>query len=190
MTFREDGTGNLVRVAPGTYRLKFNPDEFKNEKGAAKDIYDVEVDSSVAPWIDRYLTEARPYLVDATLTSRFLLSAAKGPRKVKAFLEAEGLEDNHGYSGEGLGARIKHLTSVYIDDCPGFGPHGFRHVIATDHLRRHPGDYLTVAKLLHDELATVLGAYGHTTVADGLRVLSSGIREASAQLAAMRTSSS
>jgi hypothetical protein len=65
-------------------------------------------------------------------------------------------------------------------------PHAFRYVIATDHLRRHPGDYLTVATLLHDKLETVLKNYGHLRVEDGLRVLSSGIREASAQLAAQR----
>lgn len=62
-------------------------------------------------------------------------------------------------------------------------PHAFRYVIATDHLGRDPGDYLTVATLLHDKQATVLKSYGHLRVDDGLRVLFSGIREASAQLA-------
>ena len=57
--------------------------------------------------------------------------------------------------------------------------HAFRCVIAN----RHPGDYLAVAALLHDKLTTVLKSYGHLRVDDGLRVLSSGIRAASAQLA-------
>ena len=186
MTFRADGGGNLLRVGPGHYRLQFDSSDFKNEKGAAKKPYDVEVDPSVTPWIDRYLIESRPYLINAGDTDRFFLPAAVGPRKHKAFLDSHGMEEDRGWSAGGMLHRVKLLTSTYIDGCPGFGPHAFRHVIATDHLRRHPGDYLTVATLLHDKLETVLKNYGHLRVEDGLRVLSSGIREASSQLAAQR----
>ena len=186
MTFRTDGTGNLVRVAPGCYRLRFQPADFKNEKGAANSDYDVEVDPSVSSWIDRYLLESRPHLIGAGSTDRFFLPAVAGPRKPKPFLKAEGLHEELGFIGEGLASRVKLLTGIYIGGCPGFGPHSFRHIIATDHLRRHPGDYLTVAVLLHDKLETVLKSYGHLKVADGLRVLSAGIREASTQLAAAR----
>lgn len=186
MTIRADGKGNLRLVGPGQYRLHFEPHEFKNEKGAAGAAYDVEVDDSVAPWIDRYLTEGRPNLVGVTMTDRFFLPAAAGPRKANAALEAEGLAQPPGYTGEGLSARIKVLTRTYIDGCPGFGPHAFRHIIATDHLRRHPGDYLSVATLLHDKLETVLKNYAHLRVNDGLRVLRAGIRQASNELAATR----
>ncbi len=186
MTFREDGRGNLLRVGPGRYRLRFEPEDFKNEKGAAGKPYEVDVDDSVAPWIDRYLAESRPHLVDAESTDRFFLAAVVGPRKHKAFLTEQGLEQQRGWSAHGILDRIKKLTATYIEGCPGFGPHAFRHIIATDHLRRHPGDYLTVATLLHDKLETVLKSYAHLRPADGLRVLSSGIREATAQLAAQR----
>lgn len=186
MTFREDGSGNLVKSGSGQYRLRFAPEDFKNEKGAANKPYDVAVDASVAPWIDRYLVESRPNLVDAEETSRFLLPAVRGPRRPKSFLVEQGMSPDKGWSAEGILARLKQLTSTYIPNCPGFGPHAYRHIIATDHLRRHPGDYITVAKLLHDELATVLKNYGHLSVEDGVRALSSGIAEASAELAAER----
>lgn len=186
VTFRADGTGNLLRTGPGQYRIKFTASDFKNEKGAACEDYDVAVDPSVAPWIDRYLAEARPYLIDAKETDRLLLAGAVGPRKRKSFLDKHGLEDNKGWSTNGILHRLKVLSSTYVPDCPGFGPHAFRHIIATDHLRRHPGDYLTVAKTLHDKLETVLKNYGHLGVADGLRVLSSGIQQASSELAALR----
>lgn len=188
MTYREDGTGNLVRTGAGQYRLRFASEDFKNEKGAANKPYDVAVDESVAPWIDRYLAESRPYLVDAQETHRFLLPAVRGPRRRKAFLDEHGMHPDKGWSAEGILARLKELTAVHIPGCAGFGPHAYRHIIATDHLRRHPGDYMTVAKLLHDELETVLKNYGHLRVEDGLRALSSGIKEASAQLAAERKS--
>lgn len=186
MTYRADGAGNLARVGPGRFRLRFKPSDFKNEKGAASGPYDVEVDSSVVPWIERYLVEARPYLVDADRTDRFFLQAVAGPRKEKSVLKAAGLAQPAGFSGSGLLSRIKYLTRVYIDGCPGFGPQAFRHIIATDHLVRHPGDYLTVAVLLHDKLATVLKYYAHLKVNMGLKVLSEGIRQASSDLAEQR----
>ncbi|MDN3918730.1 hypothetical protein [Roseateles violae] len=186
MTFRADGSGNLYRAGPGRYCLRFEPQDFKNEKGAAKEKYEVEVDTSVVPWIDRYLAESRPHMVDAEVTDRFFLATVVGPRKHKAFLEEQGLEQPKGWSAHGILARMKTLTSTYIEGCAGFGGHGFRHIIATDHLRRNPGDCLTVATLLHDKLETVLKNYAHLKPADGLRALSMGIREATAQLAAQR----
>lgn len=186
MTFRADGTGHLVRVSPGRYRLNFAPSDFKNEKGAATEPYSVAVDESVGPWIDRYLTEARPYLIGADETSRFFLPAAKGPEATAQFLINEGLSQKGGYKSDGLSSRVKKLTALYIDGCPGFGPQAFRHVIATDHLRRNPGAYLTAAILLHDKLETVLKNYSHLDVEDGLRRLSSGIQLAQKELAAAR----
>lgn len=182
MTYRENGTGNLVRVAPGRYRLRFQPADFKNEKGAASTAYDVDVDPTAAGWIDRYLAEARMHMQGAGETDRLFLPGAVGPRKPPEHLAAEGLAPAKGWSGSGILTRVKYLTATHIDECAGFGPHSFRHIIATDYLRRHPGDYLTVATLLHDKLETVLKNYGHLSVDDGLRALSQGIREATMQL--------
>ncbi|MCV2352636.1 hypothetical protein LNV09_00520 [Paucibacter sp. B2R-40] len=182
MTWREDGSGHLVRLGNGQYQLRFDPSDFKNEKGAARSPYVATVDHSVAPWIDRYLAEARPFMSNAGKTDRFLLPAVYGPRKEPKHLTDAGLKQNAGWTSEGLSKRLTTLTAIYIPDCPGFGPHSYRHIIATDHLRRHPGDYLTVATLLHDELATVLKAYGHLKVDDGLRHLSCGIQEATLAL--------
>lgn len=186
MTFKADGTGNLVRVGPGRYRLRFKPEEFKNEKGAARMPYDSEVDDSVGPWLDRYLTEARPGMIYADQTARVFLPAVIGSRKEKAFLHEVGLVEDLGWTASGMLTRLKALTSAYIEGCPGFGPHAFRHVLATNHLRRHPGDYLTVSTLLHDKLETVLKNYSHLRVDDGLRALSAGIKEATQDLAARR----
>ena len=182
MTYRADGSGNLVRVGSGRYRLRFRPEDFKNEKGAASKPYDVEVDSTAAAWIERYLTETRMHLQDASETDRLFLPAVAGPRKPWAHLKASGLQPAKGWTAAGILTRMKYLTATYLEGCPGFGPHAFRHIIATDYLRRHPGDYLTVATLLHDKLETVLKNYGHLSVDDGLRALSRGIQEATMQL--------
>lgn len=186
MTFRTDGTGNLVKLGAGRYRLNFSPSDFKNEKGAASQPYSVEVDSILGVWLDRYFSEARPYLYGADLTDRVFLATVPGPRKEKEHLTAAGLVSDIAPSAGALYVRIRLLTSTYIENCPGFGPHAFRHAIATDHLRRHPGDYLTVATLLHDKLETVLKNYSHLTAQDGLRQLSNGVHQASQELAEMR----
>jgi len=184
MTFRADGTGNVVRVGPGKYRLQYSPSDFKNEKGAARDAYNVEIDATAGKWLDRYLAEARPNLIRAKETDRVFLPSADGGGLTRgAFLEQMGLRRSKGWDTLGIAYRIKMLTKSYIDNCPGSGPHAFRHIIATDYLRRHPGDYPTVATLLHDRLETVLKCYGHLRVDDGLRALASGIQEASRQLA-------
>lgn len=187
MTFRMDGTGNLIRIAAGRYRIQFAPEDFKNEKGAANGPYNVEVDPKLGSWIDRYLNESRPYLYGAAESTRFLLATTKGPRKENIHLTAAGMVADIAPKAEAFYLRLRTLTSTYIDGCPGFGPHCFRHAIATDHLRRNPGDYLTVATLLHDKLETVLKNYSHLKVQDGLRVLANGVEQASAELAARRS---
>jgi len=186
MTFRADGTGNLIRIGAGRYRIQFAPEDFKNEKGSAKGPYNVEVDPTLGGWIDRYLNEARPYLYGADESARLLLATIKGPRKEHLHLLAAGMVADIAPKAEAFYQRLRTLTSTYIDGCPGFGPHSFRHAIATDHLRRNPGDYLTVATLLHDKLETVLKNYSHLRVQDGLRVLSNGVEQASPELALRR----
>ena len=53
------------------------------------------------------------------------------------------------------------LTRTHIPGCGGFGPHAFRHLVATDWLRRNPNDFLTVAELLNDSLPVVMKTYAH-----------------------------
>lgn len=50
-----------------------------------------------------------------------------------------------------------------------FGPHAFRHIVATDYLKRYPGAFQLVAHLLNDHLQTVIKEYGHVSPMDGLR---------------------
>jgi hypothetical protein len=75
-----------------------------------------------------------------------------------------------------MSRRMRVLTQQYVPDTPGFCTHAVRH-IATDHLKRRPGDYPTVAKLLHDKLEKVLKEYAHLTVDQGLGVLHHDIQQ-------------
>lgn len=77
-----------------------------------------------------------------------------------------------------IGRRVKSVTAPYISNGIGLNLHGFRHVTATDHLKRNPREYAVVAKMLNDKLETVIRNYDFTEMQDGVRMLSGSIEEA------------
>lgn len=149
--------GNLYRAADGSWRLHFEPSDFKNERGAAKEAYDVAVPRVLHPLIELYLTKARPILLrSAVATDRVFIS-----------------RDGDPFKGAGLGSVVLSLTGRHVQDdidSLGFRAHAFRHIVATAWLRAHPKDYLTVAHILHDSLQTVLDNYAHHKPGDGLEL--------------------
>jgi len=164
MRYQSNNRGNLYQTADGHWRMRFTAEDFKNEKGAANEPYDVAVEPSVGPWIARYLAESRPFLIGASECDFLLLPSVPGPNRGKRN-DGDYATDKGGmWTGDSISRRMKVLTRQYVPDTPGFGTQAFRHIIATDHLIRHPGDYLTVAKLLHDTLQTVLNEYGHLSI--------------------------
>lgn len=182
MRHRLDNTGNLYRAIDGHWRLRFNSSDFKNEKGAAHEDYDVAVEPSVGPWLSRYLAESRPHLIGASECDYLLLPCVRGPNRGKR-ADGDYATDKAGmWTGEAISVRMRALTKQYLADTPGFCAQAVRHIIATDHLKRHPRDYVTVAKLLHDKLETVIREYGHLSVDESLHGLHEDIRVLSATL--------
>ena len=60
MTYRADNTGNLYKRKAGEWCIRFKPEDFKNETGAAKDkAYDVPLPEDVYGDIERYLKHVR-----------------------------------------------------------------------------------------------------------------------------------
>ena len=171
---------NLYQTADGSWRLRFDPSDFKNEKGAAFAEYDTIVEPTVWPWIRRYLSEGRPMLFGAE-TDYLFLPRVEGPNRAAGYAALD-IEPAGNWIADGLTTRVCVVTARYMPEGNGFGTHAFRHIIATDHLKRHPQDYLTVAQLLHDTLETVMKAYAHLKVDDGLRTLHAGVAEATREL--------
>ena len=149
--------GNLYQAADGSWRLHFEPSDFKNGRGAAKETYDVAVPKALHPLIELYLTSARPILLrSGVATDRVFVS-----------------RDGDPFRDAGLGSVVLSLTGRHVQDdvdSLGFRAHAFRHIIATAWLRAHPKDYLTVAHILHDSLRTVLDNYAHDKPGDGLEL--------------------
>ncbi len=143
MTWEEDNSGVLYRRQDGQWRIRFGADDFKNDKHSSKKEYDAPLPRTVSARIEEYLDEYRPRLVRDAPEAPWLFPSSSGTLWLA------------------LSRRVAKLTRRLIPETPGFGTHAFRHLVATDYLRKHPNDFLTVAILLHDTLETVLKAYAH-----------------------------
>ncbi len=149
--------GHLTQNAQGLWGLRFEPEAFKNAEGAAKDkAFDVGLPAWVGETLGEYLLEARPVLESPT-------------RKTNLVFISEDV-GGQGIPWSGLRRTVERRTRRFIPTCPGFGPHGVRHLVATSWLKTHPHDYPSVALLLHDKLETVLRHYGHVELSHTHRV--------------------
>lgn len=152
MRYLPDNSGHLYRTESGSWRIRFRADEFKNVDGAAKgQPYDVPVDASVWEAIEEWLFIYKP-LVDPNQNPLVFCSTTRSQQ---------------GAPWSKLGPTLRTITRRWIPQCPGLGPHAFRHLVATAYLKQCPGEYPHVAKLLHDRLETVLKNYGHLSLEDG-----------------------
>ena len=164
MTYKPDGSGNLYRRGDGTWAIKFKAEDFKNHEGAAKEKdYDVPLPVGLNDEIEHYLKAVRPLFSDAS-DRAFVTKKTKRKSRAK-FEGADEIESGTDW----LGPVFEHRTKTFIPGSPGFRPHAMRHIVATDYIKNHPGDYLTAAQILHDTIETVMAEYAHLAAADGLK---------------------
>lgn len=143
LTWLSDGRGSVRRSAESGWRIVLAPYHLKNGDSKRGKNYDVKVADWVAPRLSEYIEEYRERLLNGRDSPYLFVSGTS----VRVW--------------EGLGPTVQKITRIYIPGSPGFGPHALRHLVATDWLRRYPGDFLTVAELLNDRLETVLANYAH-----------------------------
>lgn len=144
MRWRADNGGNLYRAADGQWRLRFESRDMKNGRVSASRGYDAPLPSWLSARIEAYLEEFRPALIAGGKDGGFVFPSSRG-----------------GGVWTQLGRHVEKLTRRHIPGCPGFGPHAFRHLVATNWLRHNPNDFLTVSELLNDSLHVVLANYAH-----------------------------
>ncbi|KGW85339.1 hypothetical protein [Burkholderia pseudomallei] len=160
MTWRSDNSGNLYQTEDGAWRIRFSPEDFKNQKGAAKNPYDVGVSKHLWKDIEHYLKEIRPHLQGANECD-FVFRQSKANSPIGEIQKAMAWATNY------MSLRVLYLTRTFIPNSQGFGPHAFRHIIATDYLKNHPHQYMSVAFILHDTLRTVMSEYAHVSTGHG-----------------------
>lgn len=163
MTYRPDGSGNLYKDgADWCYRAA--SEEFKNAPGA----YEVTLPGYVGRAIEDYLEFGRKHLYCASESEYVFMPARCGPQTVYDETGTELPTRPTMWTTESIGIRVRLITRGLRNGRPGFGPHAFRHIVATDYLKRHPGAFKLVAHLLNDSLETVIKEYGHVSPQDGL----------------------
>jgi integrase len=143
---------HLVRHKDCSWWLQLQRTEFKNRDSLNSD-YCVRVAENIWPLIERYRKEFRPLLVGADSCNYVFRPSARRRRKC---------DDKAPMSENTLSALCAQLTYLYLADCPGTGPHGFRHIVATDIIKANPKiGFFLASKALHDKLDTVEKEYAH-----------------------------
>lgn len=166
MTWRADNTGNLYQERNGSWWLRFPKDVFKNRRSLKKNKlikkYRSPLPPSLWPYVETYLWEHRPHLLGAD-ASDYVFRPAKIGGSVT--LGTAGTKPMAPGSLSGL---VRDCARVYLR-CMGFGPHAYRHILATDFLKNKPGGIMIAASILHDSPEMILKYYGHLQHADYFR---------------------
>jgi integrase len=143
LTWLPNNQGSIRGNSELGWRIVLTPAQLKNGGSQVGRVYNVKIADWVQPMLEEYLEEFRATLLGGASSDYLLVSSRD-----------RGIWKN-------MTGRVIKLTRRYIPGSPGFGPHAFRHLVATVWLRKHPNDYLTVAELLNDSLQTVLARYAH-----------------------------
>jgi hypothetical protein len=160
LNYRPDGSGDLRQDPDGGWRVFIPRERLKNRNGAARDEdYSCRVQPQVWPLIEQYLKTYRPILAGPGVEYVFVNSR-------KCFGQ-----------WERMSRQVEALTRRYFVDCPGFCPHGFRHIVATAILKKS-GSIIMAAKALHDRPATVEAEYGHLVHDDAAAFMEENFLEA------------
>ena len=142
LTYKVNNSGNLYRSSNGGWNLRIPITQFKNGAKINDKTYDVEIGKWLHHLIEDYVRDFRQLFIRGQDLG-FLFLTSKG-RKV-----------------QNMSSLIRTLTIEHIPGCIGFGPHAFRHLIATDWLKKNPNDFYTVANLLNDSIEVVIKHYAH-----------------------------
>jgi len=155
---------NLYKDSNGCWRVKFDPINFKNFKGAAKERkYDVFCPEWLNPIIDMYL-KFRPIfpgggMVNGKMACDYVIRPAQTSSRTKK-IETDPVRK------ETIFEWCIKATSTFISNCWGFGPQAWRHIIATDWIKNNPNGFQIAAYILHDRLETVRSNYEHLETDD------------------------
>jgi len=144
MTYKPDNTGHLRQTATGQWRIVIPKEELKTGRSSKRnEDYDQAVDPAVVPFITQYLRVYRPML--------------GGPRPELIFVSTYHPEREY----DRLDRCIHKWTKKYVDNVDSFGPHAFRHIVATHILKTTNANFELAAKVLHDSKQTVERYYAH-----------------------------
>lgn len=190
---------NLYQKPDGSWRLRFNERDFKNERGEDLEPgvrnapYDVPVVPSVWPALTEYLFRHRPVLNESLIGALRKVRAKRGlpvltPEEELAVMRCryvfrQGPQGIHnigteqllaGYGTgqtpvEALSSHILSLSSTYLPESKGFSAHACRHLVATEYIKNEPNGWDVAAEALHNTVETVRKHYSWVVVGDRIK---------------------
>lgn len=150
---------HLFKKSDGSWWLTFKKNEFKNRSSLSSD-YEMRLNPAIWPIIENYQKNYRPLFPNSEKSKYvFLPAKAKKSKKSKK-------------PGSNIGIKsfyyiISRRTYTYFPGNYSFGPHSFRHIIATGIIKKYPGNgFYLAAKMLHDKLKTLEQTYAHLKTSD------------------------
>jgi integrase len=160
LTWKQDGTGNLYQKPDGSWWVRIDSSYLKNHKGAAKERpFDVPLHASLRPYVETFLFTHRPHLLGANACDYVFRPGVT--RKANMIRNA-----SQPVPPGVLSRQTYRITQRYIPNCPGFGLHAFRHLVATEYIKNNPAGYAIAAAILHDKEETVRKNYAWVMPAD------------------------
>lgn len=164
---------HLIRRCDGSWWIKFNKEAFKNRRALECD-YLVRVAEELWPILDRYRKEFHPILARSSGSKYVFIGSGLGRHKKR---EGEPLSETS------LSGIIRLLTELYIPGVIGFRPHAFRHIIATDIIKKDPRiGFFLASRALHDKLETVEKEYIHLRTSEYFEPVNAHFSEAWSQV--------
>lgn len=190
---------NLYQKPDGSWWLRFNERDFKNDRGEDYEPgvrnapYEVPVVPSVWGALNEYLFRHRPFLNESLVSTLREERARRGLPILSAddvlavmrchyvfrpehrgvrHVGSEQLLAGYGtgqMSARTLSGNIFSLTSRYLPESKGFCAHACRHLVATEYIKNHPEGWEEAAVALHNTAAMVRKHYSWVSLSDRIK---------------------
>ncbi len=149
----EDQPGHLRKGPDGNYYLYISASEFKATAGFRGDDYEAAVSPELTPLLDDYLAKFRPLLAGANQCPLLLRPQRKWHHEH---------QPDHDRPVN-VTSIFMNVTSRFLPDyCTrGFGPHAWRHIIATHLVKNYSDGVRLAADALHNTEKMIEKHYGH-----------------------------
>ena len=156
--------GQNLYLKNGVWCVSIPKEEMKNRR-LLKDDYYSTIEDAAKAYFDEYYDLWKEYWGYDPLSAEH--------RSKKSYVHATRKNESRGRlptcpGHHVLKRRLKILKLLWGITV---GPHAFRHIWATDWLKRHPEAWSTVAGKLNDSVKTVLKVYGHLSARDHARTV-------------------
>lgn len=188
-----EGNSNLYQRRDGSWWLRFEPPDFKNEVGAAADPYDVPVVEDVWPALVEYLFKHRSVLLRL---AKAVIGEFRERNNLPPLSAEEGMKidrcpyvlrpNERGFYGRSKAGRtgytgaeqmdplavskiIYYRSRRHLPSCKGFCAHACRYLVASHYIKNDPDGWKVAAAVLHDRVETIKKHYAWVRAADRIK---------------------